>query len=134
MTETERKVINYYNKGYTIKTITQIMPLNRKEISSIIKKYPDSIQREKAISGNRAILISAIDSGISDIRVLQEMTGYAKNTIYTYVRVGRRKPHYNHGHTAGIISELQSGQMSQSDIARKYNVSRQAVHKYKKYL
>ena len=134
MTDAEREVIEYYNKGYTRADIYLFTSYSREQIRDILKNNKDNINRQKAIRGNRAVLLNAIESGITDIRVLQEMTGLSKATIYTYTNVGRRKPHYNHGHTADIVADLKAGQMTQSEIARKYGVSRQAVHKAKKYV
>lgn len=134
MTETEREIINFYNKGYKTTEIALIVPLSRKQINLIIKNNKAEINRQKAITGNRAIVINAVESGVNDINELQKLTGLSKATIYTYSNIGRKKPHYNHGHTREIIADLQEGQMSQSEIARKYGVSRQAVSKAKKYL
>lgn len=134
MTDAERQVIEYYNKGYTRADIYLFTQYSKKEIRDILENNKDKINRQQAIRGNRAILVNAIDNGITDIRELQKITGLAKNTIYCYAKVGKSKPHYNHGHTADIVADLQAGQMTQSEIARKYGVSRQAVHKAKKYV
>ena len=134
MTEQEKQIIDYYNKGYTQDEIKELTGYRKIRIKEAIKNNRDKINREKVVRGNRAILITAISDGITDIRTLQDMTGLARTTIYKYSNVGRRKPHYNHGHTADIVADLQAGEMTQSEIARKYGVSRQAVFKAKKYL
>lgn len=134
MTEIEKQIIYYYNKGYKTSDIEKLLPVRRKDITDAIKKHPEKIERETAISGNKAILLNAVERGINDIYELQKLTGLSKATIYTYTNIGRKKPHYNHGHTKEIIKELRAGVLTQSEIARKYGVTRQAVNKAKKYM
>lgn len=133
MTNEERQnVISYYEKGYSINEIYVLVPLTLAEIKSVIKA--ENIERRKPTRSVKPLLQQAVNDGYEDVNEIAEKFGVSKTTVHIYCRTGHRKPHYANTKTPLIIADLQKGDLSQAEIARKYNVSRQAVHKCKKYL
>lgn len=133
MTEFEKEqALEYCRKGYTVSEILMILPIDTKELKALLSA--ENIQGAESVRGSRAELIVDVQKGETNVETLAEKHFLSKSTIYNYVKTGHRKPHYKKTLTNAIVEDLQKGDLTQSEIARKYNVSRQAVFKCKKYL
>lgn len=133
MTDEERQnVISYYEKGYSINEIYVLVPLTLAEIKSVIKA--ENIERRKPTRSVKPLLQQAVNDGYEDVNEIAEKFGVSKTTVHIYCRTGHRKPHYVKSKTKDIIEDLRKGDLSMSEIARKHNVSRQAVFNCKKFL
>lgn len=133
MTEFEKEqALEYCRKGYTVSEILMILPIEPKELRELVQA--ENIQSAECVRGSRAELILDVQKGETNVEKLAEKHFLSKSTIHNYVKTGHRKPHYIKSLTNAILEDLQKGDLSQSEIARKYNVSRQAVFKCKKYL
>lgn len=133
MTDEERQnVISYYEKGYSINEIYVLVPLTLAEIKSVIKA--GNIQRRKPTKSVKPLIEQAVKDGYNDVNEIAENFGVSKSTVHNYCRTGHRKPHYVKSKTNAILQDLRNGDLSLSEIARKHNVSRQAVFKCKKFM
>lgn len=143
MTDADKRTIKkLWDSRVPINQIIQMLPYKK----AIVKQMIDELRSNGTLQPRscKKIAIKAVgdmfDSGVQNIDELCEAFGYSYNTIKDYLSLSRgnngrppknyrkRKPN-NKAQT--IMVEIAQKELSLSEIARKYGVSRQYVYQLK---
>ena len=132
--EVQDQMCRDYRQGESIRNIASIYGIGRNRAYEIVHSGCDNVKlgRPKV---SRDSMIEDYINGLS-LTKLAKKYGYARSTVYRIIKrkgVQMREAR-DIARKSDIIKELQSGEISQSEIARKYNVSRQYVSLIKKEL
>ena len=136
-------IIKMYNDGIAIRVIERTLPMPIKEAQNLIKQMKINGELPSRslgeITKNKVKMLHG--QGKNKYQIAQELnlnTQTVEKTL-TLLFPHRGRPKHNYinnrqcnSKTLGIQEELQKGELSYSEIARKYGVSRQYVFRLSK--
>lgn len=131
----KREMCRDYRRGMTIFEIARVYGIGRNRTHEIIR-YSCSTKRGRKISQTSALIYENVTldyfNGLSIEKIAKK---YNKSMSWVYFVLHKKgteiraNTEYKKG---GIVKDLEIGDISQSEIARKHNVSRQYVSLLKK--
>lgn len=129
----KEKLIEYYNKGITYVKMAELLDTSLNNIyinvnmllkDNVISKRKWS--HNKPIEYNKNMIISDYKNGLTDRKRLSEIYGVSLATVEQYLKGYKiRKKYKTCERTQQIIEDIKKNELNLSEIARKYNVSRQ---------
>ena len=130
--EVKEQMCRDYRQGESIRNIASIYGVGRNRAYEIVHSGCAKVKlgRPKV---SRDSMIEDYINGLS-LTKLATKYGYTRSTVYLIIKRNgvQMREARDITRKSDIINELQSGEISQSEIARKYNVSRQYVSLIKK--
>lgn len=143
MTEQDkRQIIALWEGGVALEQIYQMLPYKRYHALKMVRELRADGTLKPRKKTERAIELVALawQTETKDYNELAEMFGYTPSTIsqylqYSGVRERKRQPdsYKISQKTQDIVAEFENG-TPMAEIARKFGVSRQYVHRIKKKL
>ena len=141
MTEQDKaRIIALWENGMSLAQINQLMPCSVRQFRRVVAdmKSNGEFPTERQVGKDK--VAEAVKDGEIDPYVLAETCGVSVRTAREYKRIfggvaPKVRPKLNYRHcdrTNAIMQDLQEGELSLSEIARNYGVSRQAVFIIKK--
>ena len=137
-------IIELWNDGKSASVIAKLLPYKEhRVIKEIVKlKQNGVLKGNSGRTKQKALgkILQAYNSGITNPHDIAEMFGLKVGTVNTILgnsKLDRKRPTHNYvkreldEKTIEILQEIENG-VSLSEIARKYNCSRQWVSKIKK--
>ena len=144
MTESDIKQIkDFWESGLPLEQIYQMLPYTRYEGIKMVRELRENgtLKPRKKTQSAIEKVAYAWENETKNTYALAEMFGYAHRTVEIYlsnsgIRKGKRNPtNFKHcDKTNDIIVDLQGGDLSQVEIARKHQVSRQYITDVKRKL
>ena len=142
MTEIERnQIIGLFKSGMPMSQIGRMMPMSQKEFRTAVaelKANGDLPKVDRTVTKDK--IARAIAEGMTSTVELCETFGISEGTLKTYKcqmgsKTGRPKRNYRHcPRTLAIIEDLEGGEMTTAEIARKHQVKWQSVDKIRRKL
>ena len=141
MTESERaKILALYESGMGIKRIRQLMAMTAEEFNKVIKELKDNGDLPKKVTGQEKVA-QAYANGERDPYEIAKTYGLSLKTVKDYkwrsgIKIGKRPPrNYRHcDRTNAINADLELGNATVAEIAKKHGVSWTYVKKLKNKL
>ena len=141
MTESERnQIINLFNSGMPLTQIGRMIAVPAKEFEREVKEMKLNGELAVKRKSSEEKVVEAFLEGEHNPYVIAERFGIAVNSVKTYIgwhklHKGKKTRHWVHcDRTNAIISDLNFGEISQAEIAKKHGVSRQYITKIKNKL
>ena len=130
--EIQDQMCRDYRQGVSIRNIARIYGIGRNKAYEIVQSGCDKVKTGRP-KVSRDSMIEDYINGLS-LTKLATKYGYKRSTVYLIIKRNgvQMREARDITRKSDIINELQIGQISQSEIARKYNVSRQYVSLIKK--
>lgn len=141
MTESEKsRIISLWESGMTLAQIRQMTPIEPRAFDLAVREMKRNGEFPKIRKTCADKIIEAYHRGERNCHAIADTYGVKVNYVYwvlarNKLRLGKKTRVFVHSErTTAIVEDLKDGELSQVEIAKKHNVSRQHITKIKRKL
>lgn len=134
------RIISLWEGGMTLGQIRQMTPVPARVFDAVVREMKKNGEFPMERKNAEAKVIDAYHRGERNPYEIAEELGITPNSVRTFfgwnkLRKGKKTRHWVHcERTNDIIKDLQEGELSQVEIARKHQVTKQYITKIKRKL
>lgn len=139
MTEIEKsRIVSLWESGMTLGQIRQMVAVGRVEFADTVREMKRNGEFPTTRKTAEEKVVAAFQRGDRNPYAIAEEYGLSVHSVRSFLgwnkcHKGKKTRNWVHcDRTDAIVEDLQEGALSQSEIARKYGVSRQYITKMKR--